>query len=163
VNFVLTPPQNALVGGWGNAGGGITFVVMIALFNKLREDGLSSSTSWRAAFAIVPVPILLTVAAMCLIFGTDHPAGKWSQRHNVLGTKIAAARGHQPVLDHAEVVVLSEHPDEDKKDKEKGDDTEVTVAGVPDDSPAGKWHYPIGCGLDRLTRHVNDFRNYFRA
>jgi NNP family nitrate/nitrite transporter-like MFS transporter len=163
VNFVLTTPQNALVGGWGNAGGGITFVVMIALFNKLRDDGLSSSTSWRAAFAIVPVPILLTVAAMCLIFGTDHPAGKWSQRHNVLGTKIAAARGHQPVLDHAEVVVLSEHPKEDQKDKEKGEDTEVTVAGVSDDSPPGTWHYPIGCRLGRLTHYVKCFRNHFRT
>ncbi|PVF95348.1 nitrate transporter [Serendipita vermifera] len=126
---------NALVGGWGNAGGGITFVVMIALFNRLRDDGLSSSTAWRAAFAIVPVPILLTVAAMCLVFGTDHPAGKWSQRHNVLGTKIAAARGHQPILDHAEVTVLSQHPLGDEKDKEKGDNTEVTVAGVTEDSP----------------------------
>ncbi|KAG8771705.1 hypothetical protein FRB91_000940 [Serendipita sp. 411] len=126
---------NALVGGWGNAGGGITFVVMIALFNRLRDDGLSSSTAWRAAFAIVPVPILLVVAALCLIFGTDHPAGKWSQRHRVLGTKIAAARGHQPVFDDGEIAVTSDKSDDDMKDKEKGDEVDVQVVGASDDSP----------------------------
>jgi NNP family nitrate/nitrite transporter-like MFS transporter len=47
---------NALVGGWGNSGGGFTFIIMLATFNRLRADGLSSHSAWRAAFAIVPVP-----------------------------------------------------------------------------------------------------------
>lgn len=38
---------NALVGGWGNAGGGFTFIIMVALYNKLREDGLSLHSAWR--------------------------------------------------------------------------------------------------------------------
>lgn len=42
---------------------------------------MSVHTAWRAAFAIVPVPILLTVAVLTLIFGTDCPAGRWSDRH----------------------------------------------------------------------------------
>lgn len=32
------------------------------------------------SFAAVPVPVLLTVAALTLIFGTDHPNGKWEDR-----------------------------------------------------------------------------------
>ncbi|KAG2142480.1 major facilitator superfamily domain-containing protein [Suillus clintonianus] len=75
---------NALGGGWGNAGGGFTFIIMIALFNQLLADGMSPHVAWRAAFAIVPVPILLSVATATLMFGTDHPAGKWSDRHNVV-------------------------------------------------------------------------------
>lgn len=71
---------NALVGGWGNSGGGFTFMIMLALYNTLVRDGLSSHSAWRAAFAIVPVPILLVTAAAVMIFGTDHPAGKWSDR-----------------------------------------------------------------------------------
>lgn len=94
---------NALVGGWGNLGksffqfslsvfalslpiaddpvsssigGGVTFVVMVALFESLVERGLTPSQSWRASFALVPVPILWTVAGLCLYFGTDHPAGE---------------------------------------------------------------------------------------
>ncbi|KAG1736105.1 major facilitator superfamily domain-containing protein [Suillus paluster] len=75
---------NALGGGWGNSGGGFTFIIMIALFNQLLADGMSPHVAWRAAFAIVPVPILLSVAVATLIFGTDHPAGKWSDRHKVV-------------------------------------------------------------------------------
>ncbi|KAL4063927.1 major facilitator superfamily domain-containing protein [Scleroderma yunnanense] len=75
---------NALAAGWGNSGGGVTFVVMIALYNALVSDGLKPHVAWRAAFAIVPVPILLTVAAAILIFGTDHPTGKWSDRHKAI-------------------------------------------------------------------------------
>ncbi|KAI0695731.1 major facilitator superfamily domain-containing protein [Cytidiella melzeri] len=72
---------NALVGGWGNSGGGFTFVIMVALYNRLREDGMSAHSAWRVAFAIVPVPILITVAIATLIFGTDHPNGKWADRN----------------------------------------------------------------------------------
>ncbi|KAK7682148.1 hypothetical protein QCA50_014735 [Cerrena zonata] len=71
---------NALVGGWGNSGGGFTFLIMVALYDRLVSHGLSSHTSWRAAFAIVPVPVLLLVALITLLFGTDHPNGKWSDR-----------------------------------------------------------------------------------
>ncbi|KIM31986.1 hypothetical protein M408DRAFT_318374 [Serendipita vermifera MAFF 305830] len=126
---------NALVGGWGNAGGGVTFVVMIALFNRLREDGLSASASWRASFAIVPVPILLTVAVMCFVFGTDHPAGKWSQRHNTLGTKIAVTRGHEMILDHDEETQGSGDLEKvDEKDMEKKADDAAIVTVVPGDT-----------------------------
>ncbi|KAF8554961.1 nitrate transporter [Imleria badia] len=79
---------NALAAGWGNSGGGVTFVVMIALFNGLLSSGLTPHVAWRAAFAIVPVPCLLLVAAAVMVFGTDHPAGKWSDRHK------AIAHGH---------------------------------------------------------------------
>lgn len=72
---------NALVGGWGNAGGGFTFIIMLGLYNRLRDDGLSAHKAWRASFAIIPVPILLCVALITLVFGTDHPNGKWADRH----------------------------------------------------------------------------------
>ncbi|CAA7263901.1 unnamed protein product [Cyclocybe aegerita] len=82
---------NALVGGWGNMGGGATFAVMVALFQSLTVDrGLSSHSAWRAAFAIVPVPILLTTALLTMVFGQDHPAGTWDQRHNIPAAALAA-------------------------------------------------------------------------
>ncbi|KDQ57179.1 hypothetical protein JAAARDRAFT_58646 [Jaapia argillacea MUCL 33604] len=74
---------NALAAGWDNAGGGVTFIVMIALYNRLSADGLSKHVAWRVAFAIVPVPILLGTAALIMIFGTDHPAGSWTDRFEV--------------------------------------------------------------------------------
>ncbi|KAJ7659074.1 nitrate/nitrite porter, partial [Mycena polygramma] len=85
---------NAFVAGWGNMGGGATFAIMVSVYSGLRSDGLSQHSAWRAAFAIVPVPILLTVAALTLIFGQDHPAGAWSQRHTLPATAVAIAHGH---------------------------------------------------------------------
>lgn len=82
---------NALGAGWGNAGGGFTFIIMIALFNQLLADGMSPHVAWRVAFAIVPVPILLSVAAAILMFGTDHPAGKWSDRYKAVATTLPAS------------------------------------------------------------------------
>merc|ERR1711939_936202 len=97
---------NALVGGWGNLGGGVTFVVQVALFESLVNDrGLTKSQAWRTAFAVVPVPILLFVAALCLFFGTDCPAGKWSQRHTMPATLVAMQQGHNVVLDKNEYIV----------------------------------------------------------
>lgn len=71
---------NAIAGGWGNSGGGFTFIIMLAVYDRLIRDGLAKHVAWRASFAIVPVPALLTVAALTLIFGTDHPNGKWEDR-----------------------------------------------------------------------------------
>jgi len=93
---------NALVGGWGNMGGGATFAIMVSLYASLRSDGLSQHSAWRVAFAVVPAPILLFVAALTLIFGQDHPAGKWSQRHDIPATAIAIKQGHNVRLDHDE-------------------------------------------------------------
>ncbi|KAK7449734.1 hypothetical protein VKT23_013209 [Stygiomarasmius scandens] len=74
---------NAISAGWGNAGGGFTFVIMVALYDRLIADGLSQHVAWRAAFAIVPVPVLLSVAILCLVFGSDHPSGRWADRHSI--------------------------------------------------------------------------------
>ncbi|KAF7357751.1 Nitrate/nitrite transporter [Mycena venus] len=90
---------NALVAGWGNMGGGATFAIMVSTYSSLRSDGLSEHSAWRTAFAVVPVPILLFVAALTLLFGQDHPAGAWSQRHTLPATAIAIARGHDVYID----------------------------------------------------------------
>ncbi|KAG6371835.1 nitrate transporter [Boletus reticuloceps] len=106
---------NALAGGWGNAGGGVTFAVMIALYNGLLSSGLASKVAWRVAFAIVPVPLLLLVATSVMVFGTDHPAGKWSDRH------MAIAHGNDsPKLEQVpEDGRTLARPDESKDDPEK--------------------------------------------
>ncbi|KAF9446724.1 putative high affinity nitrate transporter protein 2 [Macrolepiota fuliginosa MF-IS2] len=89
---------NALVGGWGS--GGATFVIMTTLFRSLMNSfGASAHVAWRVAFVVVPVPILLFVGTMVLIFGQDHPAGKWSERHNLPATTLAAQQGHEVIHD----------------------------------------------------------------
>ena len=53
--------------------------------------GFSLTKAWRLSFVIVPVPILFLVAALTLVFGVDHPLGKWRDRH--------LAPGAQPAID----------------------------------------------------------------
>ncbi|KAJ7909482.1 nitrate/nitrite porter [Mycena leptocephala] len=109
---------NAFVAGWGNMGGGATFAIMVSTYSSLRSDGLSQHSAWRSAFAVVPVPILLTVAALTLIFGQDHPAGAWSERHTLPATAVAIAHGHHVHLDPDEVL---RQESKDKKSSEEGD------------------------------------------
>ncbi|KIJ61881.1 hypothetical protein HYDPIDRAFT_176843 [Hydnomerulius pinastri MD-312] len=122
---------NALAGGWGNSGGGFTFIIMIALFNGLLANGLTPHVAWRAAFAIVPVPILLSVAIATLVFGTDHPAGKWSDRHKVMVTRLSDIE--PACVAKAEQGLGSPGDSGDGLEKKDGSaGVEVTVASVKD-------------------------------
>lgn len=84
---------NAIVAGLGNSRGGATCIVMVALCRftplltcisgtkliaamKLHKK-LSEHLAWRVAFLVVPLPSLLLVGLLILIFGTDHPNGRW--------------------------------------------------------------------------------------
>ncbi|KAH7138116.1 major facilitator superfamily domain-containing protein [Dendryphion nanum] len=70
---------NALTGGLGNLGGGITYFVMPAVYNSLVKDGLSTSKAWRVSF-VVP-GILIVGVALCLLFlCPDTPTGPWNER-----------------------------------------------------------------------------------
>lgn len=72
---------NALAGGWGNSGGGITYFVMPAIFDSLvRDRGLTEHVAWRVAF-IVPFIVIVTTAGLMLLLCPDTPMGKWSERH----------------------------------------------------------------------------------
>lgn len=127
---------------------------MVSLYAGLRSDGLSKHSAWRAAFAIVPyvvtsliscltrhskvtryldsVPILLGTAALTLIFGQDHPTGKWSQRHKLPATAIAVAQGHELHVDPDEELVF-----EGKKDGKGLEEGNVEVRAVDPNEEMG--------------------------
>ncbi|CAO1613682.1 unnamed protein product [Sympodiomycopsis kandeliae] len=94
---------NAFAGGWGNLGGGVTGLVILALYDRLRSSGLTSHIAWRICFVIVPVPMLLLLAVVILLLGRDHPAGKWSQRHELPGTAYEITAGREIHLDSGEI------------------------------------------------------------
>ncbi|KDR71725.1 hypothetical protein GALMADRAFT_143523 [Galerina marginata CBS 339.88] len=119
---------NALVGGWGNMGGGATFAIMGSVFQSLTASGLTPHVAWRATFAIIPVPILLIVAGLILLFGQDHPAGKWSERYNIPAATIATRLGHEFHDPHTEKA-----SEMDRKDNE---DAFVSIEQVKEDDAA---------------------------
>jgi NNP family nitrate/nitrite transporter-like MFS transporter len=70
-----------LAGGWGNAGGGITYFVMPVVFDSLvHHHGLTPHRAWRVAF-IVPFIFITATAIGMLTLCDDTPVGKWSDRY----------------------------------------------------------------------------------
>lgn len=73
---------NALVGGWGNSGGGVTFFIMPAVIQSLMtHQGYKLERAWQLAFPACPLAILVFVAILVLVVGVDTPTGPWRTRH----------------------------------------------------------------------------------
>ncbi|KAK5107176.1 hypothetical protein LTR62_001670 [Meristemomyces frigidus] len=70
---------NSLTAGLGNAGGGITYFVMPAVYKALVKDGLKSHVAWRVSF-IVPGILITTVAIALVLCCPDTPTGRWADR-----------------------------------------------------------------------------------
>ncbi|KAI1199010.1 nitrite transporter [Nemania serpens] len=70
---------NAIAGGWGNAGGGITYFIMPAVFDSFKGRGYNDGTAWRLTF-IVPLIVVISTGVFMLVFCPDTPTGKWSER-----------------------------------------------------------------------------------
>lgn len=160
---------NALTGGLGNLGGGITYFVMPAVYNSLVRDGLKPHKAWRVSF-IVP-GILIVFVALCLFFLCDDtPTGKWSdrmaaaeenlRRHSVTGVvDIQGSITDAPIpIDKARDQSLNTASDEDKphgwKDEEHhATDQEMldTARGEVIQKPSAKEIFSVMMSLQTLT------------
>ncbi|KAI8069463.1 major facilitator superfamily domain-containing protein [Gongronella butleri] len=66
---------NALVGGWGNMGAGLSYLVLMGILQGL-ERVLPVSIAWRLTF-LFPTLACLIVAFMDYFLATDTPHGDW--------------------------------------------------------------------------------------
>ena len=69
---------NAVAGGWGNLGGGITNMVMPLIFAAIVGFGYTKTEAWRYAM-IVPGIMLLIMAFLYYKFTKDTPAGNYDE------------------------------------------------------------------------------------
>ena len=69
---------NAVAGGWGNLGGGITNMVMPLIFTAIIGFGFTAQEAWRYAM-IVPGLMMLIVAFLYFRYTKDTPAGNYDQ------------------------------------------------------------------------------------
>ena len=69
---------NAVAGGWGNLGGGITNMVMPLIFAAIVGFGYTKTEAWRYAM-IVPGIFLLIMAFVYYKFTKDTPAGNYNE------------------------------------------------------------------------------------
>ncbi|CAB4397614.1 unnamed protein product [Rhizophagus irregularis] len=70
---------NAIVGGWGNMGAGITTIFMALIAAGFHSAGLSSSLSWRVSL-VIPAVLCFTVGLCDYFFTDDCPQGDWLKR-----------------------------------------------------------------------------------
>ncbi|EPE29142.1 MFS general substrate transporter [Glarea lozoyensis ATCC 20868] len=72
---------NSFTAGLGNAGGGITYFVMPAVYDSLRrQQHLTEHVAWRVSY-VVPFIMITAVAIALFLLCEDTPTGKWSDRH----------------------------------------------------------------------------------
>ena len=69
---------NAVAGGWGNLGGGITNMVMPIIFATIVGFGFTKGEAWRYAM-IVPGVMMLIAAVLYHQYTKDTPAGNYSE------------------------------------------------------------------------------------
>ena len=81
---------NAVAGGWGNLGGGITQLAMPVIMATIIGFGYTKPEAWRLAM-IVPGVLMLIMAFVYYRFTTDTPNGNYSemQRTTVKGEKVS--------------------------------------------------------------------------
>src|SRR3954452_18623838 len=79
---------NAVAGGWGNLGGGVTNMVMPLIFAAIVGLGFTKGEAWRYAM-IVPGLMMLIVAFLYYKFTKDTPEGNYDEigRTKVTRTK----------------------------------------------------------------------------
>ncbi len=69
---------NAITGGWGNLGGGVTNMVMPLIFSAIIGFGYAPHMAWRYAM-IVPGVLMWIVAFLYYRYTKDTPAGNYSE------------------------------------------------------------------------------------
>jgi NNP family nitrate/nitrite transporter-like MFS transporter len=81
---------NSIAAGFGNAGGGITYFAMPAIYNSfVTQQGLTPHVAWRVSF-VVPGILIVSVATLLILLCPDTPTGKWSERMQAAPEKHAA-------------------------------------------------------------------------
>jgi MFS transporter, NNP family, nitrate/nitrite transporter len=69
---------NAITGGWGNLGGGVTNMVMPLIFAAIIGFGYTPHYAWRYAM-LVPAALLWIVAGLYAKYTRDTPAGNFDE------------------------------------------------------------------------------------
>ena len=84
---------NATVGGWGNAGGGVTQSVMPLILAGAAAWGFSGTLAWRYS-QVVPAALMLVVAVLYWKYTQDTPEGNFADmRRAGLSTDVGKKGG----------------------------------------------------------------------
>ena len=77
---------NAVAGGWGNLGGGITNMLMPLIFALIVSFGYTKQEAWRYAM-LFPGALMLLMAFLYYRYTKDTPAGNYDEINRTNGNK----------------------------------------------------------------------------
>ena len=122
---------NAIAGGWGNMGAGITYLVMPAIYGGIRHH-LPVSKAWRVVF-VIPAGLCILVAIATLLFSTDTPYGDWLEQDGHTSDEVV---DELPSLEKGKSKADQEAPAEVCANKvdDEDDGNGVTAKVVPADA-----------------------------
>jgi NNP family nitrate/nitrite transporter-like MFS transporter len=83
----LKGTANAVTGGWGNLGGGVTNMVMPLIFAAIVGFGYTKAEAWRYAM-IVPGVMMLVIAYLYYKYTKDTPNGNYDETGYTKGKSI---------------------------------------------------------------------------
>ncbi|KAF2707327.1 nitrate transporter-like protein [Pleomassaria siparia CBS 279.74] len=153
---------NALTGGLGNLGGGITYFVMPAVYNSLLRNGLPKHKAWRVSF-VVPGILIVFVACCLLLLCPDTPTGKWNhrfaaveesvRRHSVTGVTVPGHLNDTPASTVKDASSDMEKPHGWKDNEVQATDQEMldTAKGEVIQKPTSKEILRIMCSPQTLV------------
>ncbi|PUZ24698.1 NarK family nitrate/nitrite MFS transporter [Chitinophaga costaii] len=98
----LKGTANALTGGWGNLGGGVTNMVMPLVFSAIVAMGHTPHAAWRYAM-LLPGVMMWGVAWLYYRYTQDTPAGNYSDT----GHRVQKQRADWSILRDRRVWVLA--------------------------------------------------------
>lgn len=97
---------NATAAGWGNLGGGVTQIFMVAvLFNPFKEAGMSEDTAWRVAM-VVPAVMFILCALFMKLLCWDTPTKRRFDPADIGKAQGASMWDYVEVLKDPRVVVM---------------------------------------------------------
>lgn len=96
---------NAMAGGWGNLGGGVTQATAPGLYEMFKAMGLNDNAAWRVSLQ-VPAVVWVVVAVCMWLFSDDCPEGHWNNRKLVGGSAGTLGQGLKEVCSNYVVWIL---------------------------------------------------------
>jgi len=124
-NRNIVGSANALAGGWGNMGGGLTYILMPLVFGGLVGSGLSNHVAWRVAM-VIPACLCFIVGISCLLFVDDCPQGQWRNHNlNVGGTDVTNMKNEKNEKEVQTVTITDDSKEPRLVEEEKQIDNKV--------------------------------------
>ncbi|KAJ3414314.1 High-affinity nitrate transporter 2.1 [Chytridiales sp. JEL 0842] len=157
---------NALAGGWGNMGAGVTYLLMPRLYSLFHDTAkLPTSVSWRVAMSF-PVLLLWVVAFSCFWWGEDKPGPEFVKKtvehEDEEAVKLHRERSEVslPSSEEEGTVVVVEDADnflisaQDSKTQTKTKDVSTAELGLTTSTPLAK-PTPTGNPLKNLIHCIS--------